>query len=712
MEPLTGYSEYYRHLIFDNSLTHPASFNSSARAVAPSWIEAWKGNMPIDEEHFISPPNSLRLSWIANTGGDWLAEVYAERWRGRELRLEGSLLSFWLRGGEAISADALPALHVHLSHERATLPLRLGRILGDLPAGVWIQARIPFSVFPPATGELDFSRIDRVVFSQSIDDGIPHTLLIDEIRVLPESAPAQPARLELPAQLDARGFDRHVDLTWGPANPGGVLYYLIYRSLDGAAFEPVGIQNPAIPFYSDFCGLPHGARWYRLAAVGFDYREQPVGLTAQASTRPFRDEELLDRVQDACFRYYWHGAHPLCGMARECIPGDEDLIALGASGFGILAVLSAVERGFVSRAAGLDRLERITAFLSKADRFHGAWPHFLDGRTGRAIPWFGKYDNGGDLVETAFLIQGLLAARQFFDRPERAERALHDRITGLWEEVEWDWYRGGPDPDFLYWHWSPGHGFHIDHPLIGWNETLIAYLLAIASPTHPVPAELFTSGWASSSPRAVEYRQNWGKTTHGDHYTNAHRYYGTELPVGVGSGGPLFFTHYSFMGFDPRGIRDRFTNYFKNNQAIARINHAYCAANPLGFEEYSADAWGLTASDDHSGYLAHEASPHSDNGTLSPTGALASFPYTPQESMRALKHFYYERGEQLWDFLGFRDAYNPTVGYVSPIFMGLNQAPICVMIENQRSGLLWRLFMANEEIRKALEGMGFVKDKT
>lgn len=411
-------------------------------------------------------------------------------------------------------------------------------------------------------------------------------------------------------------------------------------------------------------------------------------------------------VQRASFRYYWEGAHPNAGMALENRPGDPNLVATGASGFGIMAILVGVERGFITRDQGCRRMRKILDFLEGADRFHGAFPHFLNGRTGAVRPHFGNYDDGGDLVETSFLMQGLLAARQYF----RGDVQLYDRITAIWEGVEWDWYRRSDDSKFLYWHWSPNHGWILDHTLVGWNETMITYLLAIASPTHGVPAELYHTGWAGTSEEAIEYRQGWGKTTHGDHYVNGHSYYGVELPVGVGRGGPLFFTHYSFLGFDPRGKRDRYANYFENNRRIAKISRAYSVDNPLGHEGYGADAWGLTASDGPDGYHPHEAIPRHDTGTITPTGALASFPYTPDASMAALKHFYRDNAEQLWGLYGFRDAYNPDANWVSPIFMGLNQAPIVVMIENHRSGLVWNQFMENPEIEPALDAIGFSPD--
>jgi len=330
----------------------------------------------------------------------------------------------------------------------------------------------------------------------------------------------------------------------------------------------------------------------------------------------------------------------------------------------------------------------------------------MDGRAADNLGVFGMFDDGGDIVETAFLVQGLLAARQYFNRATPEEKDLAARITKLWEGVEWDWYRRGQESDAIYWHWSAKYAGHIKHRLTGFNETMIVYLLAVASPTHPVPPELYYTGWGGQSQAAIDYRRGWGGVTDGDHYANGHTYFGIKLDVGVGTGGPLFFAHYSYMGFDPR-VRDRYTNYFENNRNLARINLEYCIKNPKHFPGYGPNAWGITASDDQSGYGAHAPDERSDNGTLTPTGALASFPYTPEASMVAFKHFYRDLGDRMWDIYGPRDAYNFGANWYSPIYMGLNQAPITVMIENYRTGLVWKLFSANPEIQTMLKKLDF-----
>jgi exo beta-1,2-glucooligosaccharide sophorohydrolase (non-reducing end) len=701
-------SNYYNHLIFDNSLTDRSYHYSRGAAVAPSSLDLAGDKLPVASGCWFSPPNSLRLSWCSRPGGDWRAEIHVEDWRGRTRSFAGNALSFWCYSEQPLAAALLPIVVVQLENGPVTRPLRLTGIVSEMPAERWVQVKIPLEAFGTSTTELDFSRIGKLIFTQSVDDAAEHTLYIDEIKLLDEPSVAGAARGSI--QLSAEAYACHVDLQWDAVPDPDLHYYVVHRSDDGKSFEPIGIQNPIFSRYCDFVGPDQATRYYRLEAVRNNYSTYIASEVVPATTRALGDDELLTMVQQASFRYYWEHTHPVAGLALECVPGDENLVALGASGFGIMALLVAAERGFVARHAARERMLTIVTFLEQADRFHGVWPHFLDGRTGKAIAYFGKYDNGGDLVETAFMTQALLAARQYFTQDDPSEARIRSTITRLWESIEWDWYRRSPDSEFLYWHWSPDYGWHINHPLIGWNETMIAYLLAIASPTHAVPGSLYYSGWASQSEIAREYRQNWGETTDGDQYQNGQSYYGLTLDVGVGPGGPLFFTHYPFLGFDPRGKRDRFTNYFRNNRTIALINYRYCVSNPGNYQGYGPDCWGLTASDDHTGYLAHDPTPRNDNGTISPTGALASFPYTPGESIAALKHFYYDLGAKMWGIYGFRDAYNPTANYVSSIFMGLNQAPITVMIENHRTGLLWRLFMANPEIQAMLDKVSFSLD--
>ncbi|HOT65001.1 MAG TPA: glucoamylase family protein, partial [Dysgonamonadaceae bacterium] len=442
--------------------------------------------------------------------------------------------------------------------------------------------------------------------------------------------------------------------------------------------------------------------YYRISSVDYSLHETSLSNILTAETKPLTDDEFLNMVEEAHFRYYWDGAEPNSGLARENIPGRSDMIATGASGFGVMAMLVAMERGFISREEGIDRFLKITDFLQKTDKYHGAVSHFMDGTTAKTIPYFGQKDNGGDLVETAFLTQGLLAAHQFFDRNTTEEKTIRERIDTFWRNIEWSWYKQTKDSPFLYWHWSPDQGWIINHPLIGWNETMITYLLAIMSPTHSVEPDMYYSGWASQSQRAQDYRRGWGGTDAGSMYTNGNIYYGLPLKVGVSNGGPLFFIHYSYLGLNPHDFTDKYTNYFENNKTIAQINYRYCVENPGKYVGYGENCWGITASDFAWGYHANEPVISRDNGTIAPTGALASFPYTPSQSMQALRNYYDHYGHFLWGEYGFRDAFNLTENWCSTIFMGLNQAPVTVMIENYRSGFVWDLFMSHPDVQRGI----------
>lgn len=415
------------------------------------------------------------------------------------------------------------------------------------------------------------------------------------------------------------------------------------------------------------------------------------------SEAPLSDGALLDLVQRQTLAYFWDFAHPDSGMARERsnpVPqygyDYRETVTSGGTGFGLMALLVGVERGFLARSDVLDRIEAIVTFLGKAETHHGVFPHFLHGETGATIP-FSPQDDGGDLVETAFLMVGLLCVRQYFAGSSAQEVGLRGAINRLWQAVEWNWYTQG-GRDVLYWHWSPRHGWAMNHAITGWNECLITYVLAAASPDRAIAPAAYHEGWTDS----VVFR-------------NGETYHGIELPLGPPGGGPLFFSHYSFLGLDPRGLRDRYADYWAQNLAHTRINRAHCMANPGGFAGYGPNCWGLTACDGDAGYGAFH--PENDRGVIAPTAALSAMPYTPAESMAALRHFYQYLGTDLWRRHGFADSFNRSQQWVADSNLAIDQGPIVVMIENHRSGLLWDLFMSCEEVRSGLARLGFTSPR-
>ena len=402
------------------------------------------------------------------------------------------------------------------------------------------------------------------------------------------------------------------------------------------------------------------------------------------------DDPLLEAVQRQTFRFFWEGAHLASGLApdrrKTRDEPEDDLVAVGGSGFGIMTLIVAVERRWVTREAAVERLRRMVDLLLRAPCYHGALPHFLNGLTGATVP-FGHKDDGGDLAETSFLCMGLLCARQYFQADTAAEKALCARINTLWQDVEWDWYTQG-GRNVLYWHWSPNNGWALDHEIRGWNECLVTYVLAAGSPRHSIDAEVYHRGFAS-----------------GRGFLNGKRYYDIELPLGMPFGGPLFFAHYSFCGLDPRGLKDVYADYWDVNVRHVRINHKHCVLNPNGHPGFGPACWGLTASDDPGGYAPH--APDNDDGTITPTAALSSFPYAPRDAMQALRHFLAAHGEKIWGRYGFVDAFCERQGWYADTFLAIDQGPIVVMMENYRSGLLWKLFMSVPEVQAGLRKLGF-----
>lgn len=398
------------------------------------------------------------------------------------------------------------------------------------------------------------------------------------------------------------------------------------------------------------------------------------------------DNALLDLVQQQTFKYFWDFGHPTSGLARERNTSG-DVVTTGGSGFGVMAIVTAINRNFISRADGLARMQKMVGFLKNtAQKFHGAFPHWMNGVTGAVVP-FSQQDNGADLVETSYLMEGLLTARQFFNGAGTDETTLRSDINAIWDGVEWDWFRQGGQ-NVLYWHWSPDLGWAINMPVHGWDEALITYVMAASSNTHAIPKIVYDNGWALNG--AIK---------------NGNTYFGVQLPLGEAIGGPLFFAHYSFLGINPNGLTDTYASYDVQNKAHAMINYNYCVANPKGNIGYSATCWGLTASDIENGYTA--SSPTNDVGVIAPTAAISSLPYTPTQSMAALRFFYYKLGDKMWGQYGFYDSFDLNDTWFANSTLAIDQGPIIDMIENYRSGLLWSLFMSCPEVKTGMKNLGF-----
>lgn len=432
-------------------------------------------------------------------------------------------------------------------------------------------------------------------------------------------------------------------------------------------------------------------------ACGIGCNAKINNVPVYKNPEPISDEELLTLVQKQTFNYFWEGAEPNSGMGRERIHldniypfNDKDIVTTGGSGFGLMAILVGVERNFISREDAFDRFVKIVDFLEKVDRFHGAWPHWLNGKTGKIQP-FSKKDTGGDLVETAFLVQGLLTVSEYFKNGNDQEKKLVGKIDKLWREVEWNWYTKNGE-DVLYWHWSPTDGWDMNFPVGGYNECLIMYVLAASSPTYPINKSVYDKGWALNG-NIVSNDIYYGEELVLNYFED------NEAPIG-----PLFWAHYSYLGLNPNGLSDQYADYWKLTQNQAKIHYKYAADNPDKHLGYGENVWGLTSSYSMKGYDGHR--PGNDLGVISPTAALSSFPYTPKESMKMLKYLYKD-ADTLVGKYGPYDAFSIEHKWYLPRYLAIDQGPIPVMIENYRTGLLWNLFMKNIDVINGLTKLRF-----
>lgn len=418
------------------------------------------------------------------------------------------------------------------------------------------------------------------------------------------------------------------------------------------------------------------------------------------SATTYTDTELIDMVQKDALKYFWDYAETNSKLARERYhidnPGqDANVVSTGGSGFGLMTVLVGIKNGHIPRAEAVTRLTAALNFLQNADRFHGAWSHWINGTNGKAIP-FSTFDNGGDLVETAFMAQGLICVREFFkNSTDTSEKNLATKADDLWKGIEWNWYTQGQD--VLYWHWSPNYNWQMNMKLQGYDETLITYVLAAASPNYSIQKSVYTNGWARGG--AIK--------NSGSQYA---------VPVLVnhnganGNVGPMFWSHYSFLGLDPRGLYDEFVNYGDVVKNHAKIIYNYGVANPKNWRGYSDKNWGLTASysrnsDGTVGYSAH--SPTNDLGIITPTAALSSMPYTPTESMNVLRFIYNENKSKYVGIMGPYDAYSVHYNWVTERYLAIDQGTIAPMIENHKSAFLWNLFMNAPDVKQGLIKLGF-----
>ena len=402
-------------------------------------------------------------------------------------------------------------------------------------------------------------------------------------------------------------------------------------------------------------------------------------------------EALLDTLQHTAFDYFWNEANPTNGLIKDRSTLSSPC-SIASLGFGLSAICIGIDHGWVSRDDGRARIRTALQTLwtkpqgnalSGTIGYKGLYYHFLD-MPGALRTW----DCELSTIDTALLFAGIIDAKQYFDTADPVDVEVRALADSIYYRADWEFMRNFAPS--IYMGWKPGTGFSTFGQWIGYNEAMILFILALGSPTHPVPATTWTA-WTSG--------YNWS-TQYGQTYVI--------FP-------PLFGHQYSHCWIDFRSIYDTYManrgiTYFENSRRATLAQRAYCIANPSGRVGYGANQWGLTASDGPTGYNARGAPPsQNDDGTISPTAVGGAVPFAPEVAIPALHHLYDTYGPQLFSTYGFRDAFNLTVNpdWYDTDYIGIDQGPIIVMIENYRTGKVWQRFMANPDIQRGLQRAGF-----
>lgn len=671
------FTEGTNNNFYDQGIVDVANLNGSTfeHTFPPGGSEdKWNDKIPCSTTAF-KGTTSLKFSYKSSANGNWNVRIHQSDWSTNYLSDLDSL-SFYIYSETELPNTALPLIAVMTENGTSDLDT-LANFNSTVPASTWTQIKYPIASFK---GSFDLSQAKAIIFNQSEKDNSSRFFLIDEITAF-KNIDIVPTVTD----LSVKGYDSHAELKW--SHPSNGLSYRILASYDnGENFELR--KETTANFYMDF--VPENGRnknvVYRVVSVIQNKESEPQEKTAEI--HDFTDDELMDMVQEYSFRYFWEGAHQASGTSVERSNGNGKTTSSGATGFQLMAMIVAHEREYRPQEDVKDRVLQILNFLETCDRHHGAWSHWYNSDTKKSNP-FSPMDDGGDIVETSFVAQGLIALKHYFSRNDTKSTQIREKADQLWKEIEWDWYTTNW-VNTLSWHWSPNYGFEKNSKVSGWNECMGTYIMAAASPTYTIPKSVYTEGWARNGNMVKPDRA----------------FYDIEINLARDWGGPLFWIHYAHHGINPHGLKDEYADYWQEHVNTAKIHYEYGKDNPLGFENYSEKCWGLTASDDPDGYTAHKPMDN-DNGTVSPTAALASMPYTPEESIKALKYFYRERGSELFGKYGPYDAFNDSRDWVKESYIGIDQGPIVIMIENHRTGLLWNNVMKDADVKNGLDKLGF-----
>jgi len=685
----------YPEVLFENSLLPKSYYYSQSTFEGKSWINHMNGHLPVSDSVFFTPGNALLLNYISGNGGLWSTTIHYSNDYGYLVKT-GDMLVFKLFAASNTEKTELPQVQL-MQGENPSEGISLQPYLSNYQENTWLSVAVPLKEIHGLDGR---APITSIVFKQAASDGKEHRIFIDQIEFLPGKAPNM--KLTGKAVLSAvDAYERHVDLTWQLPLTPSIRYIKIYRSEDNENFSPVGIRPISYNKYTDFVPRTNVTYYYKIAWVDYAYRESPFSDVKKAETKTASDDDLLDAVEKSHIAYFTDETEFNSGMHKVSPLVSDARISVKATGIGILAQVVGVERKFIARQLLSDRLTKVVKFLDKATTYHGAFPELMDGRTGKPIST-DSCEIAADIESTAYLMQGLLVARSYFDKDEPAEKELRDKITSLWKAVDWKTFVKNENGNHLYNVWSPACLFDQAKPIGGYNGSFIAYLLAIVSPSHAIAGNTYALGYKkplkyigpaigrfSTAPTdtLIIGEEGQKSTLYGKiPFASDSVYYGISINAGDPSSS-LICLQQPFLAFDPKTAIDGHIDYYANQQNLANVFYRAALNRSEQFVSLTDVLWPCVETD--SLVVGH----------FNPSAAIATYPYTPVIAMQALKNYYRNLGGYLWTEYGFRDEFNFKDNWVSGKFDPIHQGIVPIMLENARTGLIWNLFMKDADVK-------------
>lgn len=709
---MSALADTYPGVLFDNSIMRGSYAHSYVNYQGDSWVENVQCHLPVSDTLFFTPGNALSLKYTSGQSGFWHTDLFFPRYAGKYETSGREMLSMkFFVLTPSTEAKNLPSVSLIINGGDTSIPIDLSKHIGSFATNTWLSVQIPLQDFQVASG--DFS-IEGIRFAQRANDRTGHHIFVDQVEFLPLNPPNE--RLFSAAVLSTvKAYDRHVKLTWELPMTPSIRYIKIYRSEDNETFEPVGIKPVFVRNAIDVVPVSNKNYYYKIAWVDYDYAESPFSSVKAAETKSASDDELLDFIQETHINYFVENAEVNSGMHAMSRRVGDPRVSVKQTGLSLLSQVVGVERGFVTRNLVLNRALRILRFLKSAEQNHGVFPALLNGRTGLGVHRIDSLPSV-DVVATSYLVQGMLVAKQYFDGDTDEETKLRAEVDSLYQRVNWEEFMAfdGESP-FLLDSWSPVNGFANAKPIGGYNDGFISYILALGSPTFPIPEESYAEGWGyarqtvdTDSAYHLELVNNAFFSATLDMQVEQEDeadenyflrtpiakdtvVYGLPVSVGTIDESPIG-AMLSFLAFDPRNKADQFANYFENNRNLLQ---AYKRRdNEIQVDDFSLDIWGGLYRVDTSGAQAF---------VINPAISLSTFAYQPQEALKSARAFYDRYGDHLFTSYGFRAWINPRNNMVSERFEPMNQALVAVSIENGRSGLVWDLFAKDEHIAQVVE---------